>query len=148
MSSRRRKLRNLWLNSRFQGRYIRALVGSSFLVMLGYGFVFYKHIKENYDTLVKLSPVTDEVKSELYRELNQIVLYLSGFSLLFLLSVALIGLVYSHRVAGPLFKIKVVCKDICDGNTSARIALRPNDEFRDVAEQLNQLIDVLQKKNS
>jgi nitrogen fixation/metabolism regulation signal transduction histidine kinase len=116
--------------------------------MLGYGFVFYKHIKENYDTLVKLSPVTDEVKSELYRELNQIVLYLSGFSLLFLLSVALIGLVYSHRVAGPLFKIKVVCKDICDGNLSARIALRPNDEFRDVAEQLNQLIDILQQKKS
>ncbi|MFZ9521569.1 MAG: HAMP domain-containing protein [Silvanigrellaceae bacterium] len=136
------------MNSRFQGRYIRALVGSSFVVMLCYGIIFYRHVRENYDTLVKLSPVPDEVKSELYQELNNIVVYLSGYSLLFLVSVAVIGLVYSHRVAGPLFKIKNVCKDICEGNTSARITLRPNDDFRDVAEQLNQLIDVLQKKSA
>lgn len=116
--------------------------------MIGYGVVFYLHIKENYDTLVTLSPVSDEIKAELYRELNQIVFYLAGVSILFLLSVGLIGLVYSHRVAGPLFKIKRVCKDICDGNTSARIKLRPNDAFRDVAEQLNLLIDILQKKKN
>jgi signal transduction histidine kinase len=146
--TRRRKFRNLWLNAQFQGQYLRALLGSSFVVMIGYGVVFYLHIKENYDTLVTLSPVSDEIKAELYRELNQIVFYLAGVSILFLLSVGLIGLVYSHRVAGPLFKIKKVCKDICDGNTSARIKLRPNDAFRDVAEQLNLLIDILQKKKN
>lgn len=146
--SRRRKFRNLWLNSQFQGQYIRGLIGSSFLVMIGYGVVFYLHIKENYDTLVKLSPVSDEIKGELYHELNQIVFYLAGVSILFLISVGWIGLIYSHRVAGPLFKIKKVCKEICDGNSSARIKLRPNDAFRDVAEQLNLLIDTLQKKKN
>lgn len=144
MESRRRKLKNYWLNSQFQGRYIRALLASSCIAMVLYGVVFYRHVKENYDTLVKISPMPDESKEQLYKELNDIIMYLSASSAVFLVLVALIGLIYSHRVAGPLFKIKSVCKDICDGNVNARIKLRPNDEFRDVAEQLNKMIDKLQ----
>lgn len=148
MSVRRRKFRNYWLNAEFQGRYITALLASSLVAMLLYGFVFYSHVKENYDTLVKISPMTDDTKVQLYAELNRIIVYLSLSSIVFFALVAVIGLIYSHRVAGPLFKIKNVCKDVCDGNFSARIALRPNDEFRDVAEQLNKMIDVLQSKNA
>lgn len=143
----RRKIKNFWLNSQFQGRYVRSLVASSLLAMLLYGIVFYKHIKENYDTLVKISPMSDEAKTQLYSELNQIIVYLSASSLFFLLLVTLIGVIYSHRVAGPLFKIKNVCKEICEGNSSARIVLRPKDEFQDVTEQLNKMIDTLQKSN-
>ena len=54
--------------------------------------------------------------------------------------VILIGLVLSHRIAGPIFSIKRFLKKVANGTYDETLKLRKNDELQDVAESLNRLV--------
>lgn len=49
------------------------------------------------------------------------------------------GVVFSHRLAGPIYRIRQTIKDYKDGKSVKPIVLRKNDEFKDLAEDLNQI---------
>lgn len=103
-------------------------------------------MRENYKVLVDLSPMEDDVKIQLYRELDQILGLVLLFSLAALLATALFGLVVSHRTAGPLYHMKRVFKAVRRGDSNMRVRLRALDDFRDVADEANAMIDTLQRK--
>jgi nitrogen fixation/metabolism regulation signal transduction histidine kinase len=88
----------------------------------------------------------DDVKAQLYQELHHVLLWLEGFSALFLLAAAVFGIVLSHRTAGPMYQFKRVFREIISGKAESRIRLRPKDDFADVADLCNQMIEYLQKK--
>lgn len=142
----KRSLKNLWLNPAFQGRYIFWVTITGVLLVSINAATFYLFTRENYAILVDLSPMTNEAKAQLYKELWQIIGYLLGGSFLFLIIVFFVGLFFSHRVAGPLYHFKRVFSEIKNGNTQARIRLRPNDQFKDVAAVFNEMMDKLQGK--
>ena len=98
--------------------------------------------------MVDLSPMEDEVKIQLYRELHQIVLYLGLFSFTFILICSAFATLLSHRTAGALFHFKRIFLEIQKGNLNARIHIRPKDDFQDVAKEFNKMVDTLvnQKK--
>jgi HAMP domain-containing protein len=143
-----RRLRNFLLNPRFQAKTIFWIVLSGLTMFVVCSSVFYVFVRENYQLLVDLAPMTDDVRAQLYRELHQILLLLGGFAVVFLAFMAMIGLVISHRTAGPLYRIKRVIEEVALGNPSARIHLRPNDDFQDVAESFNKMMDALLKNRS
>lgn len=141
---RRRKFRNLWLDSSYQGRYVGLLVLCSIVVMSCYLAVFYFFVRENFQMLLELAPSSGEVRDLIQRDWEQTLMSLVVLSGLFLISVAVVGLVISHKVAGPMFKIRQVCERINQGEKDLRIRLRPGDHFKDVAEYLNYTFDRLQ----
>lgn len=143
MLSKRRKLRNFWINSVYQGRYVLSLIFSSVIALLCFGVVFYLFTVENYEVLIELSPLTSEAYDELKRELALIAVYLSIVGVVFILLVTAIGIVFSHRAAGPLYNIQAVSKRIQSGEPNARIRLRPSDDFQEVANHLNAAFDCM-----
>lgn len=148
MRARRRKIRNYLINKKFQLRYVLFLVLSSLLALSIHTFVFFFFVKENYDILVELAPLTDDVYNELQEELVKIAIVIASTGVGFAVLVSIIGIIFSHRAAGPLFNIQNVCKKIQGGESSARIRLRPNDEFRSIAIHLNAAFDCLQYEES
>ncbi|MGK5082045.1 methyl-accepting chemotaxis protein [Bdellovibrionota bacterium FG-1] len=138
-----RKLRNLLINPRYQIRYVFWTSFTGLILIFSNALVFYAYIRENYKVLVDMSPMEDEAKAQLYRELHQILVLLGGFSCVFLVLVSIFGLVLSHRTAGPMFHFKRVFRDIRAGKHEARIHLRPKDDFGDVASECNEMIDYL-----
>jgi methyl-accepting chemotaxis protein len=141
MVTSRRKTRTLLLNPRYQLKFVFLAAGSSFLLAAANAGVFYHYVRENYAILVELSPMTDEAKAQLYRELHQIFLVLGVFTIGFAAVVGSLALWLSHRTAGPLYRFRQVFNEIRDGNTALRIRLRPGDEFHDVAEAFNEMMD-------
>jgi methyl-accepting chemotaxis protein len=136
-----RSVKNLVINARYQMKYIFWLSSTGLVLMLANSATFYFFVKENYDLLVELSPMSDEAKQQLYRELYQIIGYLVVGNLTFLVLISILGLVYSHRTAGPLYHFKRVFNEVKQGNSKARVRLRPTDDFRDVAEAFNDMMD-------
>jgi len=110
--------------------------------------VFYFYVKENYLLLVRMSPMDEEVKQQLFAELYHIFACLSGFSFLFIIVVSIIGIIISHRTAGPMYNFKQVFQKIQNGELKTRIQLRKHDEFQDVAIECNKMLDHLLKKRS
>ncbi len=142
----KRYLKNYIINPAYQIRYIFWLTSSGLFLVALNAWIAYSYIKENYITLVDLSPMTDAAKEQLYSELRHLVLAISSSSLLFLILISALGIVLSHRTAGPLYAFKRVFDEISGGNTRKRIHLRPDDEFRDVAESFNTMMDSISPK--
>lgn len=138
-----RRFKNFIINPAYQLKYVFWLTGTGLLLTLVNSAIFYSFTKENYAILVDLSPMTEDARSQLYAELHRIFLYLAVFSAAFLIFIAALGIYLSHRTAGPLYQFKRVFDDVRAGNRTSRLSLRPNDEFRDVADAFNQMMDSL-----
>lgn len=147
MTAQRRNLKNYWIDGRYQGRYMAAMVSTSAVCMMVFGLVFYSFIRDNYNTIIELFPVTQEMQQQLRLELKILIFNILFSSTVFLLTVAFISLVYSHKSAGPLYKIKNVCRQILSGDSNTRITLRPGDDFKDVAEFVNSALDKVANPN-
>jgi hypothetical protein len=58
--------------------------------------------------------------------------------------VAAHGVVFAHRVAGPVYRIKTVLRDVAKRKyPSTPVRLRPKDYFKDVAAELSTMVDAL-----
>lgn len=141
-----RKLKNFLINPAYQMRYIFWVSGTGFLLIGLYSVLVYHYVSENYSILVELSPMEDSAKAQLYRELKEIIMKLSGGSLIFLSLVSILGIMISHKTAGAMFAFKKTFKLIKAGNSLARINLRPGDDFQDVAKEFNEMMDAVAKK--
>ncbi len=140
----RRKLRNFLINPAFQLKYAFWLSASGLTLVSMNAALFYLYTRENYSTLVELSPMTDDVRRLLQTELRLIILQLSALSLAFVILMTLLGIVISHRAAGPLFHFNRIFREIAEGNRQARVRLRPGDDFQDVAASFNRMMDSLE----
>jgi len=57
----------------------------------------------------------------------------------------ILGLLFSHRIAGPVYRISKTLEDISKGNLGLKIRLREGDELVDLADMINNLTDSLNK---
>jgi sensor histidine kinase YesM len=147
MSSKNRSLKNLLINPVYQMKYVLWVSLTGFSLIISNAVIFYIYIKENYMLLVDLSPMDESAKAQLYHELQEILIKLGLVSFTFLVIAALLGIKLSHATAGPLYHFKRVFNEIKSGKTDARVRLRPGDDFKDVAEAFNEMMDSVQKKN-
>lgn len=62
-------------------------------------------------------------------------------NLLIMVALAVMAVIYSHRVAGPVYRIKSVINRALSGEPEQRIYLREGDELKDLAEKINALLE-------
>jgi methyl-accepting chemotaxis protein len=62
-----------------------------------------------------------------------------------MLVIAVIGVFYSHRIAGPVYRIKADIEKVLAGDKDVRIVLRKNDKLHDLSDSVNLLLEELQK---
>lgn len=139
----RRRVTTLLLNPRYQLKFVLLVMGSSLCLAAANAGVFYHYVSENYSILVDLSPMTDEAKQQLYRELHQIVISMTMISIGFSGLAGIVALWLSHRTAGPLYRFRRVFEQIAEGQRDLRVNLRPGDEFQEVADAFNVMMDRL-----
>lgn len=57
-----------------------------------------------------------------------------------------LGLIISHRIAGPIYRLEKDLDEIAKGNFSIRIKMRRNDELISLAEKINKILQRVQEK--
>ncbi len=57
----------------------------------------------------------------------------------------ILGLLFSHRIAGPVYRISKTLEEITKGNLGLKIKLREGDELVDLADTINNLTDNFNK---
>jgi methyl-accepting chemotaxis protein len=62
-------------------------------------------------------------------------------NLVLLAVMTIIGLFYSHRIAGPVYKMNREIRRVLEGSEGVRIKLRKKDKLKDLAATLNALLD-------
>ena len=55
--------------------------------------------------------------------------------------VFMVSIIYSHQTAGPAYKLEKSIKRITDGDLTFQVSLRRNDNLKELAAALNELLD-------
>jgi methyl-accepting chemotaxis protein len=144
--SNRRKI--YLINPRFQWRFIGFMAVISLLaisILFVSNVVFFRNMMQ--DALaVGLAPdnpyfdFLEEQKSALS------MVYFGVSAVAFLLMMGL-GVLYSHRIAGPLYRLNNHMKAIADGADAAPVNFRQRDQFQELAESFNAMIAKLRKRD-
>lgn len=74
---------------------------------------------------------------------KEVLLLLVVFQVIFLIITFMISVFLSHRIAGPLYKLKSFFRQNGDGKLSPEIHFREHDHFKDVADEYNQMLSRL-----
>ena len=144
-----RKLRNYLLEPRFQLKYTCMVVGVTVVVASVLGWFAYQYSTGQTELLniermeTKGSAADQQFVSDLQRyarEADRKVLLrvLAGIGVL-AFSLGLTGIVVTHRLVGPAYRLKRMLRQIRAGRLDAPGTLRKNDELQDVFEAFQQM---------
>lgn len=69
-----------------------------------------------------------------------------GVQLIGLALVAVIALFFSHKIAGPIYRLEQLSKVIGTGDLSVRVKVRQDDEFQELADEMDHMVASLREK--
>jgi hypothetical protein len=145
-----RKLRNFLLDKRFQLKYTLAVVVISTVIATALGISLYQAHRESSRVSSLDDPELDSALSEeLRKEDQRVLLYLVVFLGGLVLALTSVGIVATHKIAGPAYSIQHTLGQVADGNLAGVRPLRKGDELQSIGDELSRMIDqlVAQEKN-
>jgi hypothetical protein len=146
-----RRMKNYLLNLRYQLKFTLTIVGISAALTGGLGyFVISKAHEASRLVEVRALDPTDDVAQQLVAQFARndriLTLVLIGFGLLLSLILTAYGIVLTHKVAGPLFKVTTYLDRIREGRLGTVYNLRKGDELVDFFEHFKHAHDALRAR--
>jgi sensor histidine kinase YesM len=125
------------INPAFQLKF--SLVISSLIVLssLIYPFVLYDFFNE----MVATNPY---ITSDVMEARNQLIIFLVLMQVIFILLVFILFIFMTHKIAGPMYKLKNHLSDIRQGKAITPIAFRKGDYFHDVADEVSLFLETIE----
>ena len=142
--SRPNRRRRYFIKSGMQARYLRlillAIALPTFLFSFCLYYLFFYLMAQQLgipeSIIYNIAPVLSKINLIL-------LLGLPVISILMLLW----GLIISHRIAGPVYRLEQELDKILKGDFSRRIGFRKKDELASVAQGINKVLDKIEGKS-
>lgn len=83
------------------------------------------------------------VSTDIQAAKNNLIIYLVGIQLFFTFLVFILFIFFTHKIAGPLFKLKNHLTKIREGEAITPLTFRDGDHFHDVAEEVTLFLETL-----
>lgn len=146
--SQRRKVVGLLVNKALVKRYVLLVVVIMMISSALIGFIIHKTIQQTLEE-ESLRPQKVGVYNVLTKVNNQLLVRVFFVLFISLIVTAITGIMFLHRIAGPMYRIRGVLRSMADGHLPrGNVKLREGDFFMEVADELNRLIERLKVKNS
>lgn len=133
----------------FQLKYtlLISLVGG--LIALIFGWWMYDAHRENTDLLRinSLLQMDESLKEQLAQGDQNLLWIYIGITVLMMIALGLLGVLVTHRVAGPAYIMGRYLTVIGDGAYPKLRPLRKKDELRDFFESLNRAVETLRERD-
>lgn len=110
--------------------------------------ILYINLGKVYHMVLALTDVPDEVGDVITSHLKDTAGWIALVVVLFLVANIIISIIYTHRLVGPTYAFRRHIRSLAEGRYSARTFLRKNDAFVEVADELNHLAEVLERKSA
>lgn len=152
----KRQLRNYLLDRRFQLKYTSMVVGVTLTVASLLGAIAYRESKGQTEALqiqLAVQPDLDpQVAAHLdafgkQRDRQMLAGILAGIALL-TLALGLTGIVITHKIIGPAYRIRKLLATVARGHLKVDGALRKGDELQDVFGAFNDMVTTLRARQS
>ncbi len=135
----RRKISNFFVEPRFQLRYLGFLLGSTLVPTLICAGVLAYFVRQNYMLLINYAALDPEITSLLLWELKFLSIVIGVTFLCFFAAISVLGVVFSHRIAGVIYNTRKTCREISTGKNT-ELKLRNRDEFQELSTDFNAML--------
>jgi hypothetical protein len=147
----KRSWKNYLLNLRYQLKYTLTIVGISLVLTGGLGYVVISKAHEASRVVqVRAMDPTDELAQQLVAQFARndkiMMIVLISFGVLLCLVLTAYGIVITHKVAGPLYKVTMHLDKMKDGKLSQVWPLRKGDELVEFFEHFKAAHDALRAR--
>ena len=146
---KKRLLRNLLLDRRFQLKYTLIMVLLASAICTGLGISLFQAYRES-SRVHSLDDVgTDNAIAANLREKDgKVLLSLVGLLSFLVISITAVGIFATHKIAGPAYAMRRTLKNVADGRLIVPIGLRKGDELRNVAFEIRRMIEALRQREA
>lgn len=132
---------DILINKKFQLRFAFYICTWVFALSMIYPFIIYNLFE--YFLKIASSPHAP-VSPEKIKNLQQQVLLLLGIlQLVFLVITFILSIFLSHRIAGPLYRLRKSMEEVGRGNFDLRITFRKADHFMELQDVFNEMVQHL-----
>ena len=128
------------VNPPFQLKFSMLITFLVFLSSLIYPWAIFDLINEIIDVFSKVAPSFTPI---LIGRRKSLWVILTLWEIGFLGLIFSITIFFSHKVAGPLYRVKVFLDDIKNGKGRSPIILREGDYFQDIVKDIEQTFDYI-----
>lgn len=148
----KRRLRNYLLDARFQLKYTSYVVVVTLLVASALGYLAYEESRGQTQMLsiswaMEDPTATTEFIEQRAAEYDRnLLLQIIAGVLVLTVALGCTGILVTHRVVGPAYKLKLLMQHVADGHLNLKGRLRKGDELQDVFLVFEQMIET-QRKN-
>ncbi len=116
--------------------------GVLFAIFAGTALFF---IKLSYEMLIQNALLhMPEMVEKLRGEFSTLSLAIMGNWLIFMASIFILGVMYTQKIAGPIFSLKKRLQDLSTSGSTQNISLRKGDEFHSLASAYNRAMTTLE----
>jgi methyl-accepting chemotaxis protein len=143
----KRHLKNLVIVPGFQGRFLAWFCFHLGVFGLSYGLLVTYLVKSTFQILLDQALFTPEQRASINADLDVLLLRLVIGTVAFVVLAALSGLLFSHRSAGPMYRLMKLFEEVKAGNLGARCHLRAKDEMKEVATAFNEMMSALEERS-
>jgi len=145
----KRRLRNYLLDARFQLRYTGMVVGVTLAVATVLGYLAYEQSRGQTEmmqmNMYDAGETEEFIRAEAERYDRNLLLAIGGGILALVLSLGVTGILVTHRVVGPAYKLKRLFQDVSEGHLRVYGKLRQGDELWDVFVEFEKMIEKLRQ---
>lgn len=152
----RRRVRNLLLDPKFQLKYTGMVIGVTLLVSTVLGFIAYDYSKGQTQAQSAAMALQPDLDPELARDLDawarkqdqKVLAYIMGGIGLLTLVIGVTGIMVTHRVVGPAYKLQKLIRGVGKGSLILRGGIRKGDELQDVFAEFERMVDKLHRSRT
>ena len=165
-----RSLKNYLIDSRFQLKYTGFIVGATLLLSIILGVFLYttsnkvveesKTVSDMAKTQIKDDPIygsdpdlmksvadsTADVDQKVLLQQRAMMIGVVGGLTVLVVLIGLLGIYFTHKVAGPVHKMKGLLKQVGGGKLSFKGGLRKGDELHEFFETFQAMVDSLRAR--
>jgi methyl-accepting chemotaxis protein len=146
----KRRLRNYLLVPRFQLKYTAMVVGVTVVVASVLGIQAYRYSTGQTQllTINKMEARGGAISEEFVKDLERysqeadrkVAWGIAGGVLLLAIALGITGIMVTHRLVGPAYRLKMLLREVRDGHLKVEGRLRKHDELQDIFEVLQEMI--------
>ncbi len=151
---RKRKLRNYLLDNGFQLKYTGMVVVVTVVVAAALGSVAYDYSRGQTEALAASIAMQPELNPGAAADLEAfarsedkkvVIAIILGVAIM-ALALGLTGIVVTHRVVGPSYRMRVLFKEVAAGKRTVSTRIRKGDELQDLFEAFADMLAAVRGK--
>ncbi len=136
--------RNYIINPAFQIKFSILVSILLFIISAVYPMTFYSFLT---NLAIQLEEVIPNTVTRMEQQKNSIVSLFVMWHIGFTLLVFTSCIFFSHKIAGPLYKLKKYLQEYREGKAHDRLYFRKGDYFLELAEEVNLTFNQIKEKN-